>query len=120
MRAGKPLAIGGTFSRQGCLGRVLAASRLAALTLRPIIEITFPAEDRTPVVLSRFDSLVGDEGVERGPIARFVFKPPRLVVESFQGVHTFVYSELCLLHGGFQDADGLVIDLDRDRIGVPI
>src|SRR3569833_3262110 len=93
---------------------------LAALTWRLISEIAFPAEDRTPVVLSRFCSLVGDEGLERDTITVFVFKPPRLVVESLQGVHTFVGSERRLLHGGLQDTDGLVIDLDRDRVGVPI
>src|SRR3569623_1272226 len=109
MRARKPAALA-SFGRKP----------LAALLWRLIGEIAFPAEDRSPAVFSRFGSLVGDEGFERGPIARFVFKAPRLVVESFQGVHTVVYSELCLLHGGFQDPDGFVIDLDRDRVGMPI
>jgi hypothetical protein len=35
-------------------------------------------------------------------------------------VHLLVASELCIPDGRFHDADGLVVDLDGNRVGVPV
>jgi hypothetical protein len=43
-----------------------------------------------------------------------------LIIEAFQRGHALVGVELCLLHGGLEHTNGLVIDFDRDRIGMPI
>ena len=45
---------------------------------------------------------------------------PRLIVETLQRLHLLVAPQLGLLHRRFQDANGLVVDLDRHGIGVAV
>ena len=43
-----------------------------------------------------------------------------LVVKTLQGLYLLIASKLRVLDGGFQDADRLVVDLDRNRVGMSV
>ena len=43
-----------------------------------------------------------------------------LVVKTLQGLYLLIASKLRVLDGGFQDADRLVVDLERNRVGMSV
>jgi len=47
-------------------------------------------------------------------------QPPRLGVEPLQRLHFLIAAKFCALHRRLQNPDGLVIDLDRNWIGMPV
>ena len=51
---------------------------------------------------------------------RRTFKPARLAVEAFQGLHFLVSSELGFLHGRLHHPDGFIVDFERNRVGMAI
>ncbi len=44
----------------------------------------------------------------------------RLIIQTLERLYPLVASELCLLYGIFQHADGFIIDLDRHWVRVTI
>jgi hypothetical protein len=59
-------------------------------------------------------TLFGDQRFH-GETVSMAFKAPGLLVKPLQRSELFLVSEFRLLHGRFQHADGLVVDLERHR-----
>ena len=83
-------------------------------------DVLLPAKHRAAIERSgERAALPGDEHVERRAGGGALQKP-RLIVEALKSVQLFGLAKLGVLHRGFQDADGLVIDLDRHRVGMAV
>src|SRR5205085_4950525 len=74
----------------------------------------FRAEHAAPAVRSRTRALLCDHHLHRWP-GCVAFEPAGLPVEPLQGGELLYVPELCLANGGFEHANGLVIDLERHR-----
>src|SRR4051812_31764350 len=78
---------------------------------------SFPAKYRAAIEFRRGYTFAGHESLQRWPL-RGPLQPARLVIEPLQGLHFLVAPKPRVLHRRLQDANGLVIDLDRDRVGM--
>ena len=97
----------------------LDAATVRTLDSLGLGHIALPSEHRAAVERRRCRAFGGDEGFQRWAVGGSL-QPARLVVETLQRAHLFVASKFCVLHRRFQHADGLVVDLDRHRVGMPV
>src|SRR5207244_3560855 len=79
----------------------------------------FKAENRTATVGMRFLNLIVDQLFNGGARSN-AFERAGLGIEPPQCAKLLVAAKPGFLHGGLQDANGFVIDLDRNGIGMPI
>src|SRR6476620_11818127 len=82
-------------------------------------QILFPSECGPAIQQQRCGALGSGERFERGSLSS-TFEPARLVVKTLQRLHLLVACKLCVPDRRLHDTDRLVVDLDRDGIGVPV
>src|SRR6476659_1606466 len=71
------------------------------------------AEDCSAAVNARAFSFLGDQIFDRRP-PRASLQESCLFVQPLDGSELFIAAKLRFLNGGFQDANGLVVDAKRD------
>lgn len=99
----------------GCVARGRSFCRHARVSR----QILFPSEHGTATERRRGLQFSVDEILEGGA-ASGALQYSRLIVKPLERLHFFFAPELGLLQGGLQHADGLVVDFDRDGVGMAI
>src|SRR5215469_8620030 len=82
-------------------------------------DVALPAQHTPSVKFDRRRALGRDEGFESGT-CRAALEPARLIVEALDGAQRLLAAKLCAPNCRLQHPNGVVIDLDRNRVGMPV
>src|SRR5438445_1064524 len=100
-------------------GSRVGLSRLLVLLHGHLVRGRFPTEDTAAAKQMRLVEFAGDNFLQAGA-GDVSLDLPRLIVEPPQRADLLFASKPGFLHSGFQHADRLVIDLERNRERVPV
>jgi hypothetical protein len=64
-------------------------------------------------------TLFGDQRLDRRALGN-ALQPSRFIIKPSQRPERFVLSDLRFLHSRFEDANGFIINLQGDRVGMPV